>query len=180
MPTVALRIRERREFLGRALLVELGEGAAEVDLAANLDLLRAVVDPVRDVLDRPQVLGHVLAGDPVARVAPRTNSRPRTAARSRSVDLRLGDEAQLAGSDVEASQPVVEPPLPGAELVPPAQGEHRLQVARLLEAVEGPVPPATRWVGESGVSRSVLGLQCPQLVEQRVVTSSPIVGSSST
>ena len=109
-----------RRLAGRgALLVELGERAArEVDLAADLDSLGRVVDPQRDRPDRAQVLGHVLADHAVAARRAADELAALVEQRDRDpVDLRLGDEAQLPGPDVELAQAVVEPRLPGPELL---------------------------------------------------------------
>ena len=141
------RVGERGLAGRRARLVQLGERRArQVDLAAHLDQLGRVVDPQRDRLDRPQVLGHVLADHPVAAGRPASEDAVLVGERDRQpVDLRLGDEAQLAGLDVELSQAVVQAGLPGAELLGAAgvaQREHRLGVAHLLELVQrlGPRP----------------------------------------
>ncbi len=121
-----------------ALLVELGERAArKVNLAADLDSLGRVVDPQWDRPDRAQVLGHVLADHAVAASRPANELAALVEQRDRDpVDLRLGDEPQLPGADVELAQAVVQACLPGPELVRAAgvaQGEHRLQVADRLE-----------------------------------------------
>ena len=154
MPAVALRgLANVERPCRRALLVELGEARArEVDLAADLDHLRGVVDRVRDGLDRLQVRGHVLADHPVAARRPADELAVLVEERDRDpVDLRLGDEAELAGRDVEPLQPIVQARLPGAELVRApgvAEREHRLDVADLREAVGGAAAdPLGRRVG---------------------------------
>ena len=167
------RVRERRLPGRGAPLVELGEGGTRhVDLAANLDQLRAVVDPRRDVIDRPQVGRHVLSDHPVAAGRAAHERASAIGQRDReAVDLRLRDEAQLLRLDVQRAQAVVEAGLPGAELLGAAgvrKREHRLRVADLLESVE-------RAPGDAlgrGVGRDELGmrrLELAQLAYQRVV-----------
>ena len=156
-----------------ALLVELGERAArKVDLAADLDSLGRVVDPQWDRPDRAQVLGDVLADHAVAASRPANELAALVEQRDRDpVDLRLGDEAQLPGADVELAQPVVQARLPGPELVRAAgvaQREHRLQVANRLERVDRlAAHPLGRRIRAAQLG--VLRLEGPELVEQRVV-----------
>ena len=169
--------------LGAPFVQRLEVGDRQVDLAADLDQLRRVVDPQRDRADRAQVLGHVLADAAVAAGGAADEDAVLVGERDRQpVDLRLGRVAELGGADVEALEVVADARLPGAQLLlvaGVAEREHLLGVLDLLEAVERRgADPLGRRVG--GEQLGVLGLDRAQLVEQRVVSSSPIVGSSRT
>ena len=158
-----------------ALLVELGERAArQVGLAAHLEQRRRALHPQRDRLDRAQVLGHVLADLAVAaggaaRRARRPRRRSEIARPSTFGSVTKRISASSTPSLFEQALGALQP---GAQLLLVArvgQREHRLQVARRLEALLSGLAP-TRWVGESGVTQvGVLRLEVAQLVQQRVV-----------
>ena len=174
MPAVALRglANVDSPAEARCSLSSANAPARKVDLAADLDSLGRVVDPQRDRPDRAQVLGHVLADHAVAAGRAADELAALVQQRDRDpVDLRLGDEAQLPGPDVELAQPVVQARLPGPELLRAAgvaQREHRLQVANRLELVDRlAADPLGRRIGAAKLG--VLRLERPELVEQRVV-----------
>ena len=157
---------------GAAFVQRLEVGDRQVDLAAHFDQLRRLLDPQRDRADRAQVLGDVLADPAVAAGGAAGEHTVLVGERDRQpVDLRLGRVAELRGADVEPLQVVADPRLPGPQLLLVAgvgEREHRLGVLDPLEAVErrGADPLGGR-VG--GAQLGVLGLDRPQLVEQRVV-----------
>ena len=174
MPAVALRGLANVDSPAdaRCSLSSANAPAREVDLAADLDSLRRAVDPQRDRLDGAEVLGHVLADHAVAAGRAADELAVLVQQRDRDpVDLRLGDEPQLPGPDVELAQPVVQTRLPGPELLGApgvAQREHRLQVANRLEPLDRLAAyPLGRRV--RGAKLGMLRLQRPQLVEQGVV-----------
>ena len=167
------RVHERRQALLGAALVQRGEVAERhVDLAADLDQRRGVVDAQRDGRDRAQVVGDVLADHAVAAGRAALEDAVAVEQRDReAVDLRLGDVAELRRLDPLARKVVAHPVDPRAQLLLAArvgEREHRLQVRDLVEAVERLAAGALRRrVG--GEQLGVLGLDAAQLVEQRVV-----------
>jgi hypothetical protein len=166
-------IRERGLARLRALFVQLGEARArKVDLSPDLDQARGVRDPLRDVVHRADVVGHVLAHPPVApgdaarQLAALVDQRDREA-----IDLWLGHVRDLRGRDVHAIQHVCDALLPRAELLlvsRVAQREHLLRVRYLLEFRERRRADLLgRGIG--GDQIGVLRLDLAQLVEERVV-----------
>ena len=168
------RVHERRQALARAPLVERREvGQRHVDLAADLDERRRVVDPQRDRRDRAQVVRDVLADLAVAARGAAHEHAVAVDERDREpVDLRLGDVGEVGVLDPLAREVGAHAGDPGAQLV----GRRARWPARASAAGARPsrawrsASPPTRWVGESGVTQlRVLGLDPAQLVEQRVV-----------
>ncbi len=166
-------VHERRQALLGAALVQRGEVAERhVDLAADLDERRGVVDAQRDRRDRAQIVGDVLADHAVAAGRAALEDAVAVEQRDRqAVDLRLGDVAELRRLDPLAREVVAHPVDPRPQLLLAArvgEREHRLQVRDLVEAVERLAAGALRRrVG--GEQLGVLGLDAAQLVEQRVV-----------
>ena len=158
--------------LGAAFVQRLEVGDRQVDLAAHFDQRRGILDAQRDRADRAQVLGDVLADPAVAAGCAADEHAVLVGERDRqAVDLRLARVAELGGADVEPLEVVADAGLPGAQLLLVAgvgEGEHRLGVLDLLEAVEGRRADALGG-GVGGAQLGVVGLDRAQLVEQRVV-----------
>ena len=150
------------------LLVELREvGDRQVDLAPDLDQRGRVIDLIRDGLDRLDVPGDVLPHPAVT--TGRALDQPAVLVGEgdrQAVDLRLGDEGDLAGVDVTAQQMVADPGLPGGQLLlGPGVGErkHRHRVLDRGEAGRGrgPDPLGRRVAGDQ------LGMFCLQRLQFR-------------
>jgi hypothetical protein len=167
------RVHERRQALLGAALVERGEVAERhVDLAADLDQRRRVVDAQRDRRNRAQVVGDILADLAVAARGPAHEHPVAVQQRDRQpVDLRLGHELEARVLDPLAREVVAHPLDPGAQLLLAArvgQREHRLLVRDLGQVGDGLAARSLR--GRVGREQlGVLGLDRAQLVEQRVV-----------
>ena len=167
------RVHERREPGLGAPLVERGEvRQRHVDLAADLEQRRRVVDPQRDRADRAQVVGDVLADLAVAARGAAHEHAVAVEQRDREpVDLRLGHELERRLLDPLAREVVAHPVHPGAQLLLGArvgEREHRLQVRDLLELAHRlPADALGRRVGRQQLR--VLALDRAQLVQQRVV-----------
>ena len=153
------RVHEGRQAALGAALVERGEvGQRHVDLAADLEQRRGVLDPQRDRGDRAQVVGDVLADLAVAARRAALEHAVAVEQRDRQpVDLRLGDEGEGRVLDPLAGEVVAHAVDPGAQLLLGAgvgEREHRLQVRDLLEPRDrlGPDPLGGR------VRRDQLGM----------------------
>ena len=156
-----------------ALLVELRERRSrQVGLAADLDQRRGIVDSQRYRLDRPQVLGHVLADLSIAAGGAALEDAVAVDERDReAVDLRLGDELDRGVLDAVLGEQPLRALQPGAQLLLVArvrEREHRREVLDRGEALQrGRADALGRRFG--GAQVGVLGLDVAQLVEQRVV-----------
>ncbi len=167
------RVHERRQPGLRPALVEAREVLQRhVDLAADLEHRRRVLDPQRDRRDRPQVVRDVLADLAVAARRPADEHAVLVEQRDReAVDLRLGHELKLRVVDPLAREVGAHPRHPGAQLLLGAgvcERQHRDLVADLRQRRDRLAAHALRGrVGRDELG--VGGLDRAQLVEQRVV-----------
>ena len=123
-------------------------------------------------MDRPQVVGDVLADLAVAARRAALEHAVAVEQRDRQpVDLRLGDVLELRILDPLARQVVAHPRDPRPQLLGGAgvgQRQHRLRMAHLLEIGDRlATDPLRRRVRRDQLG--MVGLDRPQLVEQRVV-----------
>ena len=170
-------IRERALARGGALLVQPGEvGQRQVHLAANLQERRGPFavrrQRQRDRPDRAQVVGHVLADLTVAPGRAADQHAVLVDERDReTVDLRLGHVLDRRRVEAAPLQRVVQPLLPGAQLIlVPGVPErhHRDRVPDRCEALQR--PPADPLCGRVGRAQlRVLLLEPPQLSQEAVV-----------
>ena len=177
------RVGEGR-FLGfGAALVERFEGGdRQVDLAADFDQLRRVLDPQRHRADRAQVLGHVLADPAVAAGRAADQHAVLVGEGDRqAVDLRLGRVAELRGGDVEPLQVVGEGAFSQARSSSSLRALPSESICSACSTCSkrssGGAP--TRWVGESAVRSSGLSASIARSSSSSAsYSSSPISGSS--
>jgi len=167
------RVRERGLAGFGAALVERREGRQrQVDLAADLEQRRSILDPQRDRSDRAEVLGHVLADRAVApRGPPHEDPVLVDQGDGQAVDLGLGHVVDRRLLDALLGQQPPRAGLPLAQLLLGAgvgQREHGQQVAHGREALErAPAHPLRGGVRRA--QRGVRGLEAAQLVQQAVV-----------
>ena len=127
-------------------LVERGEvGAGHVDLAAHLADRRSAGDPVRDIRQRAQVGGHVLAGVTVAAGgADRRIGPPRSAARStaRRSSARPSSPGQAPGSSRSSRRKRRTPSTNSTSSASAKAFAKRQHRPRVLDLGESRSPPA--------------------------------------
>ncbi len=156
--------------------------AGHVDLAPHLEeRRRGAREPQRELADRPQIGGDVLADLAVAPGRAAGEDAVLVAQGDRqAVDLRLRHEGDLGGVGAHVRDPPQEAVPPGEELVPApgvGEGQHRPAVTHGGEVGDRrPAhPPGRRLVGDELGMRRLQRLQLPEepvvggVVDERLV-----------